>query len=200
MGGMPTPRRTQAQRRATTEARLLDAAAELVAEGGVRAVTLAATGERAGYSRGIVTHQFGNRDGLLAALTADLQDRFTVPDAPARGLDRLLAFVDAYLRALAAHPRRTRVFLVLWAESLISEPALRPAFAERDARFAATLAGDLRDAIEDGDVDAGIDVEPLALALVGQLRGLGLQLLAGAEVEPVRAQVRGLLERGLRRA
>ncbi len=59
----------QAGRTTETERRLLDATMEIVAARGVRAVTLAAVGTAAGYSRGIVTHQFGSRRGLLDALT-----------------------------------------------------------------------------------------------------------------------------------
>ena len=47
---MTAPARTQKQRREEAEAALLDAAAELVAEQGLRALTLARVGEHAGYS------------------------------------------------------------------------------------------------------------------------------------------------------
>src|ERR1700749_3420167 len=92
-------RRTQAERRAEAERALLDAARELIAERGGRAVTLAAVGERSGYSRGLVTHHFGSRQGLLDALTLDLQDRLPFPQTDARGIERLLVIVDAYLEA-----------------------------------------------------------------------------------------------------
>ena len=52
---MTTARRTQQQRRDQAETALLNAAAELAVEHGVRSLTLARVGERAGYSRGIVT-------------------------------------------------------------------------------------------------------------------------------------------------
>jgi AcrR family transcriptional regulator len=54
-------RRTQAERRAAARDRLLQAAAELIAECGLPAVTLAQVGERAGYSRGIANHHFGTK-------------------------------------------------------------------------------------------------------------------------------------------
>ncbi len=166
---------------------------ELVAEGGVRAVTLAAVGQRAGYSRGLVTHHFGSRQGLLDALTLELQNRFQPPATAARGLDRLLVYVDAYLDRVLIN----RVFLVLWAESITSEPELREAFAARDARFRATLVECLREA---DDLRPGVDPEMLAHALVGLLRGTNLELLSAAEadVESVRRQVRALLAHGLK--
>jgi AcrR family transcriptional regulator len=185
--------RTQVERREEAERKLLDAAMELVAEGGVRAVTLAAVGERAGYSRGLVTHHFGGRRGLLDALTLDLQDRFQPPETDARGIDRLLVYVDAYLDRVLIN----RVFLVLWAESITSEAELRDAFAARDARFRATLVECLQEA---EDLRPGVEPEALAHALVGLLRGTNLQLLSAgeADLDPVRRQARALLAHGLR--
>src|ERR1700750_760341 len=101
--------RTQVERRAEAERKLLEAATELIAERGVRAVTLAAVGERAGYSRGLVTHHFGNRQGLLDALTLELQNRFQPPVTDSRGLKRLLEIVDAYLGDLRTRPLNARV-------------------------------------------------------------------------------------------
>lgn len=72
-----TARRTQAERRAETERRVLDATMAIIASSGVRAVTMAAVGEAAGYSRGIVNHQFGTRQGLMAAVAETVQSRFS---------------------------------------------------------------------------------------------------------------------------
>ncbi len=55
-------RRTQEQRRAETERRVLDAAMTLIAAHGSRSITLAQVGEAARYSRGIVYHHFGSRE------------------------------------------------------------------------------------------------------------------------------------------
>src|ERR1700752_4083509 len=49
-------------------AKLLDAAAELISEGGYERMTMAAIGKRAGYSHGLVTARFGSKEGLLWAL------------------------------------------------------------------------------------------------------------------------------------
>jgi AcrR family transcriptional regulator len=67
--------------RVDVPAAILDAAFRIVAERGVRAVTTAAVGELAGYSRGIVNHQFGSRDGLMIRLAETAQARFT-PNPP----------------------------------------------------------------------------------------------------------------------
>ena len=73
---MTTARRTQQQRRDQAETALLNAAAELAVEHGVRSLTLARVGERAGYSRGIVTHHFGSKRALLERLARATQTGF----------------------------------------------------------------------------------------------------------------------------
>ena len=45
---------------------MTDAAVGLLVERGIAGTTLASIGERAGYSRGLVTHRFGSKAGLLA--------------------------------------------------------------------------------------------------------------------------------------
>src|SRR4051812_863809 len=90
-------RRTQEQRRAETERRVLDAAMALSARSGSQAVTLAEVGEAAGYSRGIVYHHFGSRERLLEALIDEAQ-QFDVPAYQRDGLDHLARIIEAYLR------------------------------------------------------------------------------------------------------
>lgn len=61
-------RRTQAERRAETQTRLLAAAREVFAERGYHAASLEAISERAGCSKGAVYHHFESKEGLLLAL------------------------------------------------------------------------------------------------------------------------------------
>ncbi|MDB6105717.1 MAG: TetR family transcriptional regulator [Gammaproteobacteria bacterium] len=58
--------RTQEERTALSDRLLVEAAIELLVQRGLAGTTLAAIGERAGYSRGLVTHRFGSKAGLLA--------------------------------------------------------------------------------------------------------------------------------------
>jgi len=167
-------RRTQQQRRAETERRVLDAAVALIAERGSRAVTLAEVGQAAGYSRGIVHAHFGSREQLLAAVVRDAQ-RFDVPEAAGTGLQQLAALVRAYLANLALRRPAIGAFLLMWAESLASDPVLGPLFAERDQAFRADLAEVVRAGVADGSVRADADPEAVAVLLLGALRGIGMQ-------------------------
>ncbi|SDN76726.1 transcriptional regulator, TetR family [Klenkia soli] len=195
----PVVRRTQDQRRAETERRVLDAAVQLIARKGSRAVTLAEVGRAAGYSRGIVHSHFGSREQLIEAVVRDAQ-RFPVPGTTGTGLDRLATLVEAYLGNVHARRPATGAFLLMWAESVASEPVLGPLYAERDRSFRQSLADVVRDGIADGSVRADADPDAVGVLLLGLLRGIGMQQVspAGVSVDAVLAeQVVELLRRGL---
>jgi AcrR family transcriptional regulator len=61
-------RRTQAERRAETSARLLQAARETFAERGYNGASLDLVSERAGCTKGALYDHFGSKEGLLLAL------------------------------------------------------------------------------------------------------------------------------------
>lgn len=76
-----------------TAAELLDAAEELVADGGVGALSVRAVADRAGTTTRAIYTLFGGRDGLLAALGVRCMDllhdgttTFSTSDDPARDL------------------------------------------------------------------------------------------------------------------
>ncbi|WP_258344258.1 TetR family transcriptional regulator C-terminal domain-containing protein [Saccharopolyspora gregorii] len=75
-----------------------------------------------------------------------------------------------------------------------SQPDLAPIFRERDAAFRADLRADVEAGIAGGVVDPGLDPDDVAVAIVGQLRGIALQLLldpGGVDVDQVRRSVTG---------
>ncbi|MEU0947192.1 TetR/AcrR family transcriptional regulator [Streptomyces canus] len=178
---MVTVRRTQQERRVQAETALLNAAAELVVQHGVRSLTLARVGEQAGYSRGIVTHHFGSKQALLERLARAAQAGFVpgLADLPP-GLDRLLRLVDGYVGALEDAGVMHRAFLLLWVEAATASE-LAPIFRERDEAFRRDLRDDVAAAIADGAVRPDVEPADVAVAVVGQLRGIGLQRILAPE-------------------
>lgn len=194
------PRRTQQQRRADTEQRVLDAALELIADGGTRSMTLGRVGELAGYSRGIVNHQFGSKDELLRRAARYAQSAVPPPDPQLHGLERLLALVDHYIEYISALETAGRAFLTMWAEAVAAEPIVRDVYIERDASFRALIAEIVAEGIADGSIRSDVDAEALAVLLLGQLRGIGLQLMLDAEsvlASGVQHSATAILRRGL---
>jgi AcrR family transcriptional regulator len=172
-------RRTQADRRAETRRRVLEAATALVAAHGPRAVSLAAVGAAAGYSRGIVNHHFGSKSRLLEELIRYTQ-QFDVPTDSPTGLGRLTQFVEAYLAGMHQRSPRSEAFLKLWTESAGADPSLELLFAERDAWFRGLLAGHIRDGLSDGSIRAGVNPDHAAVAIIGLLRGTAMMVLSTA--------------------
>lgn len=179
MEDLRTARRTQAERREEARQRVLQAATALVAAHGSRAVSLAAVGEAAGYSRGIVHHHFGSKAQLLEELIKYTQT-FDVPADSVTGLSRLTDFVRAYLDGLHHRSPRSEAFLKLWTESAGAEPALAPIFAERDAQFREVLAKNIIDGIDDGSIRSDADPQTAAVAIIGLLRGSALMAFSTA--------------------
>jgi AcrR family transcriptional regulator len=195
----PTIRRTQAERRAETRYRVLDAATKLVAAHGSRAVSLAAVGEAAGYSRGIVNHHFGSKANLLEELIKHTQ-QFDVPTDADTGLGRLTQFVEAYLGGMHERSPRSEAFLKLWTESTGAEPSLGPLFAQRDAWFRELLAQHITDGISDGSINPEVNAQIAALALIGQLRGTAMLVFSTARdipIEDISAEVARYVGRSL---
>jgi AcrR family transcriptional regulator len=186
MPDQPPARRTQQERRDETERKVLTAATALIARHGSRALTLAAVGEAAGYSRGIVTHHFGNRANLLRAVLRDARS-FTLPDVEESAAAWLAATVRAYLDNVTSRRPSASAFLQMWGEAIAADPVLMPLFAEHDAGFRRLLADKVREGIRDGSVRADADPDALAVFLVGLLRGVALQLIATPPPARIRA-------------
>lgn len=104
--------RTQALRRAETERKLLEAALDLIAQGGSRSKSTASVGAAAGYSRGIVTHQFGSKKELLRRAVEYSQALIAVSPR-ASGLDWILELTDRYLLEAGDRRPATSAFLLM---------------------------------------------------------------------------------------
>src|SRR3569833_464348 len=177
MPDRPPARRTQRERREETERKVLGAATALIARHGSRALTLAAVGEAAGYSRGIVSHHFGSRENLLRAVMRDART-FPLPVQGDDAADWLAETVRAYLTNVTGRRPSAGAFLQMWGEAVAAAPVLMPLYAEHDASFRRLLADKVREGIRDGSVRSDADPDAMAVALVGLHRGIALQLIS----------------------
>jgi AcrR family transcriptional regulator len=183
---IPRQRRTQAERSARTASRLLGAALELVSQSGYAATSLAAIGAAAGYSRGVVSHCFGSKAGLLAALIEAMlghwdQRRLTPSVGKLRGADALCAAIDAVKAQADEQPVVLRAFYTLQFEALGPTPELRPRFAALHARTRRTVQRWIEAGIASGDVDPEVDAVASAALFIGAFRGIMFQWLLDPE-------------------
>jgi len=96
-----------------TTAQFLDAATALFAEGGARAVTMAATAKAAGAPNGSIYHRFPDRPALLASLwlrtLRDFQDLFAETLGDAASVDAAVEAATSVVRWCRKHPEGARV-------------------------------------------------------------------------------------------
>ena len=160
--------------------RLLEAAGDLIVEGGYEAMTLAAVGERAGYSRGLVTARFGSKDQLLKALVERIIDRWNHRNVLPRtegapGREAIVILLDAITEQVERDPTDVRVLYALMFEALRPIPELRSTFVEFHATMRADLATFVRKGLRDGSIAPGTSPTKEAALIVAGLRGIGYQ-------------------------
>lgn len=183
---------------------MLEAAVELISERGFARTTLAEIGVKAGYSRGLVTHRFGSKMGLVPVLIDHLH-RVAIDEVVPRavagkvGIEALLAAGDSMLAALESETRSVRAFYMLMAESVGLVPELRPVFALANQRFRREAAAWLEQGKQRGEIRPNLDPEAEALLLVAAIRGIVSQWLVEAEGFDV-AGARAALRESLRRS
>jgi AcrR family transcriptional regulator len=168
---------------------LLDAAGEVIAEVGYENMTLAAVGERAGYSRGLVTARFGSKEKLLRALvermTTGWTHRTVLPRTAGRtGLDGVVVLLDAIRVQVEQDQRALRVLYALMFEALGPNAELRAHFVEFHRSMRADIARLVRRGLRDRSIRAGIDPVAEAAAIVGGLRGVAYQWALDGEFDP----------------
>jgi AcrR family transcriptional regulator len=186
-------RRTQAQRRAESEERLLRAFAELVVEKGVTQTSLNDIGRRAGYSHTLVHHLFGSKAALLARLTESVE-RFAW-DMGQRaaeghsGRETLLAVATGYLEMVIAESNPLgRVLVVLSCEAVAGSAELRAWSRQWDTRMRSAFADVIRTGIADGSISPQGNPDEVAVVILGLLRGVGLQALGDGALDLPSAQ------------
>jgi AcrR family transcriptional regulator len=190
----PSPRqgRTQAERRATSEQRLLNATARVIAQRGTTSVSFADIAKVAGCSHGLPGYLFGSKTDLLLALVQDVLERFrTDLVAPAvgddRGLPALLGMQRAFLESLARPLPYTRAIYVMMSETPALAPELQAAIRGHQEGARRMARDRMLEGIELGQIRPDIDPDAQAALWFGTMRGIGQQVLLDPDAIDVRA-------------
>ena len=187
--------RTQAERKAETRRRLLDAAAERFAAEGVEAVSVDAVAESAERTSGALYAHFGSKAGLLYALLDEWKNATaTVAAAEIEVADTLEGQLEAIWRNVADPPAEGAASWVLLEHELwlyaVRHPEMVDRLADRYREIRAQMvAHDW--STEDGTepVVAPDEVPTLMIAL---LLGLEMQQRVDPDAVPDDLAVRGL--------
>ncbi|MBL0726483.1 TetR/AcrR family transcriptional regulator [Piscinibacter sp. HJYY11] len=179
----PPPRRTQLERRQDAEQRLLESAIELIGQKGVNGLTLSEVGEKAGYSRGLVSHHYGSRDAFLRVVAQSLRQRFVDAEQQTHhepGLDALIANVELYLSGSSPASRAVNVLLT---EAIVAGGSLLEDMRAFTATSRKYFANQIRAGIARGEIRGDIDPDAQAAMILGMLRGVAAQALLDEKVQ-----------------
>jgi len=197
---------TQAQRSARSDRALVEAAIDLIADRGYERTTLAAIGEAAGYSRGLVTARFGSKEGLLWEVVERMLHswgarRLRPLVGESVGADALVLTIEAYLRAVQTSPNGVRALYALLFEAMGPSPFLRPRFEELHRHLRRDIEGWLEAGKRAGRVREDVDPKNEAALFLGTLRGVTMQWLldpVSVDIDAVLRDYARNLERDLR--
>lgn len=165
-------------------------------------MTLSEVGEAAGLSRGLASHRFQNKAGLLNALTSHINNSYEsalhAATPQQTGLQAVLGFVQVYFDRADPKWTNTRSMLLLMAEALVEKSENAAVLAVYTQRLFDYLEQNIRLGIARGEIDPGMAPSVGAELVIGTLRGMMLQRLVANDVRDltaVRAQVVRMIER-----
>ncbi|GJL88949.1 MAG: TetR family transcriptional regulator [Minwuia thermotolerans] len=176
-------RRTQAERRAESDSRMLRAATQLIAKHGSAGVSLAKIGVAAGYSRGLPTERYGSKSRLLEAVI-DASDAWFQRRLAARldglaGLASLRERIRAHLETVRESRVPTVALFLLIIDSAATLPELRARVQRLNERWRLGILRDLESARASGTLPDDLDIERHALLILSAMHGVAVQALIG---------------------
>ncbi|MHB1431938.1 MAG: TetR/AcrR family transcriptional regulator [Streptosporangiaceae bacterium] len=182
---------TVAEHHARRRAALLEAVADLLAEGGVAAVNPAAVGARAGIARSSVYTYFDSAESMIAAVVEDALPRAEVElRAATEAAPDPVARIDAYLRtAIDLAARGAHRTAAVLARADLPEPC-----RARLVELHASQREPLREAIRELGVD---DAEVVTSLLDGVLAAAMVAVQAGGRKAEIQEQVLLFVHAGL---
>lgn len=183
-----------------TRARILEAAADSIAEDGVAAVRMAAIARRAGVSTALLHYHFATKEQLFEQVLSRTYESYAAPastPAAARTVPAPQRLLD-YLEGCLPGDSSLRRDLLLWQEFTTMAPRHEPMAATTSEYFrddVARVAEIVRDGIAQGAFHVD-DPQTAALAAIALVDGLCARVLARDPAVPL-DEARRVLARSL---
>lgn len=174
---MPPQTRTKAKfERVTADerrARLIEASIECLAKDGIQGFTVDNICREAGTSRGLISHHFGSKDALLAAVYSTIYDRVlaNLAELDIDGLS-LAGLVDTVLSDSFLNSKYLNVWLALWAEIAVNRE-LKAEHRKHYALYRESIARAISNIAKARG--AKVDSYEIATAFISLMDGLWLE-------------------------
>ena len=167
-------RRSRADRRQDSQARILDASLKLLVERGYDRFSLQDVGRLAGCSHELINHYFDNKDGLLAALADHILGGFSTDILQLPKLSPGFEGVARLIRYYAAIADRNflsfSAYMRIAAEAPF-RPTLSPSINKRRSETLSLFVAAIKEAQATGEVRDDIDPEEYADVIYKFVRG-----------------------------
>src|SRR5690606_1415086 len=166
---------------ALSDARMYEAAMQLIVERGTHNTTLKDVGERAGYSRGLASNRFGSKEVLFSQMVRDFNRKWAsglkgfVEDRT--GLAAFMSAFDAVEYFLMNHTIEMQALYILWFESMTSHTVVRRRLAANHAAYRRDSERWVREGIQQGAIRPSIDPSCFAVEFAALIFGLVYQWL-----------------------
>jgi len=179
--------RTQAERTAMAESRMVGAAIDLLNSAGIQGTTLVAIGEMAGYSRGLATHHFGSKAGLFRTVLKQVSAAWTeelVRNLEGKtGLQAITTAIESHLAHALRHPEYIRAQNILWGAALDPSSEFKPNVAEFMRIQRESVAAWVKGGQALGEISKHINAERIAEQFYGGLIGINSQWLVSPDFD-----------------
>ncbi len=156
--------------------RIVEIVAEMLATVGAERTTIREIARQSGYSRGFIEHYFHNKEELIAKTIRWINERSLARAEEVlqnkKGLDALHAFSELSLPLTAETRNEWKIRLQFWGMAAVSDEHRK----EQSKRIHAAekfITVYLEQAQALGEIEEGVDLEPLAHSLLHRLYGLG---------------------------
>jgi AcrR family transcriptional regulator len=187
-----------------SEQSMTEAAVSLLVERGIAGTTLAGIGERAGYSRGLVTHRFRSKAGLLAhvhdTIAAEWLRHVQAVVGRATGVTALQRVTDALYQFMLDEPKALRAMYLLRYASIDPGAEYRANVAKLNRAHIKALARFIEEGQQHGDISGDIDAHLAAELFASVVDGLLYRWFIDPEIplKKLHTQMRAHIARALR--
>jgi len=174
-------KRSQKERRADSDQRIVEAAIELFALRGYQKTSLIHIGQKAGFTGTLISNRFGSKERLLRAVLAHILNRFEADEqvTDVQSASRQLEhFVATYIHDATTAQSRIRALYVIIGEALGSISSIEDEVVKVNQVFRNKIKEFIHLGITSGEFNPKTDPQAQAIIIVGLLRGVTMQILA----------------------
>ena len=179
---------------------IIEAAARIFATRGFNSTLMAEIAAQAGIGKGTIYEYFSSKEDLFFSVfewfveTTEAEAKVSISALGGSASERLKALNDALLRSWLDMLDMYSLVMEFWSASASSKMRQRfkQAFREGYRDFRQIVSALLRDGIEKGEFQPGVDAESVAAALVGAWDALLLQAWFDEGFDPLTTSQRFL--------